>query len=140
MSDAAAAQRTAERRKTITALIVASAMFMEMVDGTVIATALPDMARSFGADPLHMSVALTSYLLSLAVFIPVSGPAADRFGARTVFGAAILLFTLGSVLCGQANSLWFLIGARMLQGVGGALMSPVGRLVLLRIVKKSELV
>ncbi|MBV9811893.1 MAG: MFS transporter [Acetobacteraceae bacterium] len=132
--------RVTGRRKKMTALIVAAAMFMEMVDGTVIATALPDMARSFGADPLHMSVALTSYLLSLAVFIPVSGIAADRFGARTVFGFAIFLFTLGSALCGLAHSLSFLIGARILQGVGGAMMSPVGRLVLLRTVSKSELV
>src|SRR6201995_4610032 len=96
-------------------LIVASAMFMEQLDGTVLATALPTMARSFDADPLRMNVALTSYLLSLAVFIPASGKAADRFGSRTVFRAAIALFTLGSILCAQAPSLSFLVGARMLQ-------------------------
>ncbi len=122
------------------ALIVASALFMEQLDGTVLATALPTMARSFDVDPLHMNVALTSYLLSLAVFIPASGKAADRFGSRTVFRAAIVLFTLGSVLCAQAPSLLFLVGARMLQGVGGAMMVPVGRLVLLRSVSKAELV
>ena len=122
------------------ALIVASAMFMEQLDGTVLATALPTMARSLGTDPLHMNVALTAYLLSLAVFIPASGKVADRFGARIVFRAAIGLFTLGSVLCAQAPSLHFLVGARILQGIGGAMMVPVGRLVLLRSTSKSELV
>jgi EmrB/QacA subfamily drug resistance transporter len=121
-------------------LIVASAMFMEQLDGTVLATALPTMARSFNADPLHMNVALTSYLLTLAMFIPASGRLADRFGSRTVFRGAIALFTLGSIACAQAQSLGFLVLARMLQGTGGALMSPVGRLVLLRVVSKGELV
>jgi len=119
---------------------VACALFMQNLDGTVVATALPAMARSFGADPLHMNVALTSYLLSLAVFIPVSGWFADRFGTRTVFRAAIGVFTVGSILCGQSTSLWGLVAARVLQGIGGAMMVPVGRLVLLRSVAKSELV
>ena len=122
------------------ALIVASAMFMEQLDGTVLATALPTMARSLGTDPLHMNVALTAYLLSLAVFIPASGKVADRFGARMVFRAAIGMFTLGSILCAQAPTLGFLVGARILQGIGGAMMVPVGRLVLLRSSSKSELV
>jgi EmrB/QacA subfamily drug resistance transporter len=121
-------------------LIVASAMFMEQLDGTVLATALPSMARSFHADPLHMNVALTCYLLTLAMFIPASGRVADRFGSRTVFRAAIGLFTLGSIGCAQAPTLSFLVAARMLQGVGGAMMSPVGRLVMLRAVSKSELI
>jgi EmrB/QacA subfamily drug resistance transporter len=121
-------------------LIVASAMFMEQLDGTVLATALPTMARSFNADPLHMNIALTSYLLTLAMFIPASGRIADRFGSKSVFRAAIALFTLGSVLCAQAPTLWALVAARMLQGAGGAMMSPVGRLVMLRVVSKSELV
>lgn len=121
-------------------LIVASAMFMEQLDGTVLATALPTMARSFNADPLHMNIALTSYLLTLAMFIPASGRIADRFGSRSVFRAAIALFTLGSVLCAQAPTLWALVAARMLQGAGGAMMSPVGRLVMLRVVSKAELV
>ncbi|MBV9653856.1 MAG: MFS transporter, partial [Acetobacteraceae bacterium] len=86
---------------------------MEQLDGTVLATALPSMARTFNVDPLRMNVALTSYLLSLAVFIPASGKAADRFGSRTVFRGAIALFTLGSILCAQAPSLPFLVGARM---------------------------
>jgi EmrB/QacA subfamily drug resistance transporter len=124
----------------LTALIVACALFMQNLDSTVIATALPTMARAFGADPLHMNVALTAYLLSLAVFIPASGWVADRYGARNVFRAAIGIFTVGSVLCGRADSLWFLVLARIFQGLGGAMMVPVGRLVLLRSVAKSELV
>ncbi len=121
-------------------LIVASAMFMEQLDGTVLATALPTMARSFNADPLHMNIALTSYLLTLAMFIPASGRIADRFGSKSVFRIAIGLFTLGSVLCAQAPTLGGLVAARMLQGAGGAMMSPVGRLVMLRVVSKAELV
>jgi EmrB/QacA subfamily drug resistance transporter len=124
----------------LTALIVATALFMQNLDGTVVATALPAMAHAFGSDPLHMNVALTSYLLSLAVFIPVSGWMADRYGTRSVFRAAIGIFTVGSILCGAATSLPFLVGARILQGAGGAMMVPVGRLVLLRSVAKTELV
>jgi EmrB/QacA subfamily drug resistance transporter len=128
------------RRTRLVAVIVASALFMQNLDSTVIATALPTMARAFGSDAVHMNVALTSYLLSLAVFIPASGWMADRFGTRTVFRAAIAVFTIGSILCGQANGLTFLVAARVLQGMGGAMMVPVGRLVLLRTVAKSELV
>jgi EmrB/QacA subfamily drug resistance transporter len=124
----------------LTALIVACALFMQNLDSTVIATALPTMARAFGEEPVRMNVALTSYLLSLAVFIPASGWAADRFGARTVFRAAIAIFTVGSILCGRADTLGFLVAARILQGMGGAMMVPVGRLVLLRTAAKSELV
>ena len=122
------------------ALIVASAMFMEQLDATVLATALPTMARDFAVTAPHMSVALTSYLLSLAIFIPASGWAADLYGARTVFRAAILVFTLGSALCAQAPSLGWLVAARLLQGVGGAMMMPVGRLVLLRSVPREDMV
>src|ERR1700735_1432679 len=131
--------RRAVSARTVS-LIVASAMFMEQLDGTVLATALPTMAKSFNANPLHMNVALTSYLLTLAMFIPASGRLADRFGSRTVFRAAIALFTLGSIACAPAPTLALLVAARMLQGVGGAMMSPVGRLVLLRAVSKTELV
>ncbi len=106
----------------------------------MIATALPTMARAFGSDAVHMNVALTSYLLSVAVFIPASGWVADRFGTRTVFRAAIAVFTLGSVLCGRADTLWFLVAARVLQGIGGAMMVPVGRLVMLRTTPRHELV
>ncbi|HEX4111577.1 MAG TPA: MFS transporter [Stellaceae bacterium] len=123
-----------------TALIVAAALLMEQIDVTVLATALPTMARDFGVSAVNMSVAMTSYLLSLAIFIPASGKVADRFGARNVFCAAIVLFTLGSVLCGQSGSLPFLVAARLVQGLGGAMMVPVGRLVILRTVTKAELV
>ena len=122
------------------ALIIASALFMEQLDGTVLATALPAMARNFDVSPLHMSVALTSYLLSLAIFIPASGRVADRFGARHVFCAAIAVFTGGSILCGLSPTLPILVGARILQGIGGAMMMPVGRLVLLRAVPRDQLV
>ena len=123
-----------------TALIIASALFMEQLDSTVLATALPTMARYFDVTPSHMSVALTSYLLSLAVLIPASGHVADRFGARTVFSSAIVVFTLSSILCAQAHSLPLLVVARLLQGAGGAMMIPVGRLVLLRSVDRADLV
>ena len=132
--------RATSKRTRLTAVIVACALFMQNLDSTVIATALPTMARAFGADPVHMNVALTSYLLSLAVFIPASGWVADRYGTRTVFRAAIVVFTLGSIACGMANSLGTLVLARILQGVGGAMMVPVGRLVLLRTAPKHELV
>jgi EmrB/QacA subfamily drug resistance transporter len=133
-------KRPDPRRGHLVALIVACAFFMQNLDGTVIATALPTMARAFGAEPTRMNVALTSYLLSLAVFIPSSGWVADRFGARGVFRAAIVIFTLASVLCGTANSLTYLVLARILQGLGGAMMVPVGRLLLLRSVAKADLV
>jgi EmrB/QacA subfamily drug resistance transporter len=131
---------TLSREARITALIVASGLLMEQLDSTVLTTALPAMARSFHVDPLHLSVALTSYLVSLAVLIPASGRVADRFGSRTVFCGAIILFTLGSILCAASQTLWFLVCARLLQGAGGAMMVPVGRLVLMRSVDKSQLV
>jgi len=115
-------------------------MFMQNLDSTIIATALPAIADSLGESPLHLNVAITCYLLSLAVFIPISGWTADRFGARRVFSAAIIVFTLGSIACGLANSLPVLVAARIVQGMGGAMMVPVGRLVLLRTIPKSELV
>lgn len=121
-------------------LIVACALFMENLDATVIATALPDIARSLDEDPLRLSLAMTSYMLALAVFLPLSGWAADRFGARTVFASAIAVFTAGSVLCGLSNGLAELVAARILQGIGGAMMVPVGRLILLRSVPKDQLV
>ena len=123
-----------------TALIIASALFMEGIDSTVLTTALPTMARGFGVDPLQLNVALTSYLLSLAVCLPASGRAADRFGARNVFRAAIGMFTIGSILCAQADTVGFLVLARVVQGVGGAMMIPVGRLVLLKTASKGELI
>jgi EmrB/QacA subfamily drug resistance transporter len=122
------------------ALIVASALFMEFVDATVLATALPTMARDFGVRAPEMSVALTAYLLALAIFIPASGSLADRFGSRTIFRLAILLFMLGSFACGQSRTLDMIVLSRFVQGTGGAMMIPVGRLVLLRSVAKQDLV
>jgi EmrB/QacA subfamily drug resistance transporter len=121
-------------------LIVATALFMENTDSTVISTALPAIAADLGADPISLKLALTSYLVSLAVFIPVSGWMADRFGARTVFRAALGVFMAGSLACAAADSLGGFVAARFFQGMGGAMMVPVGRLVLLRSVPKSQVV
>ena len=139
-SPARSVRVTVARRTRLTAVIVACAMFMQNLDSSMIATALPAMAKAFGYDPVRMSVALTAYLLSLAVFIPASGWIADRFGARNVFRTAIVVFTVGSVLCGLAGNLPLLICARIVQGFGGAMMVPVGRLLLLRTAAKTELV
>ena len=130
----------APARTFVIPLIVATALFMENLDATVIATALPSIARSLGESPLTLNLAITCYLLSLAVFIPVSGWVADRFGARRVFQAAILVFLLGSIGCGLSQNLWQMVSARVLQGLGGAMMVPVGRLVILRTVEKAQLV
>jgi EmrB/QacA subfamily drug resistance transporter len=127
------------RHATLVALLVAGAFFMENLDGTVIATALPQMALSFGANPVDLNMGITAYLLTLAVFIPVSGWLADRLGARTVFTFAIALFTFSSILCGISNGLWQFTSARILQGMGGAMMVPVGRLVVLRVTEKKDL-
>ena len=121
-------------------LIVACALFMENLDGTIIATSLPVIARDLGENPLALKLALTAYLVSLAVFIPISGWMADRYGSRTVFRAAIGVFVAGSLACGFSSSLPAFVGSRFLQGMGGAMMVPVGRLVLLKSVEKRELV
>jgi EmrB/QacA subfamily drug resistance transporter len=121
-------------------LIVGCALFMQTLDSTIIAVALPAIAKSMHQDPIRLNLAITSYLLSLAVFIPVSGWVADRFGARSVFRAAIIMFTLGSMLCAGASTLSQLVGARVVQGFGGAMMVPVGRLLVLRSVSKADLV
>lgn len=121
-------------------LIVACALFMENLDSTVIATALPAIAEDFGESPIHLKLALTSYLLAIAVFLPASGWLADRYGARIIFRLAIVLFTAGSIFCGLSNSIGAMVAARILQGIGGAMMVPVGRLVILKSVPKHELV
>jgi len=113
---------------------------MENLDGTVIATALPQMAVSFGKQAVDLNVGMSAYLLTLALLIPASGWVSDRFGARSVFGLAIVIFTLASVLCGFSNSLWTFTAARILQGIGGAMMVPVGRLVVLRNTPKQDLI
>jgi EmrB/QacA subfamily drug resistance transporter len=127
-------------RQLIVPMIVACALFMENLDSTVISTALPAIARSLGEDPLRLNLAITSYLLSLAIFIPASGWMADRFGGRAVFRAAIVVFIGGSICCGLSNSLPEFVAARILQGMGGAMMVPVGRFVMLRTIEKSQLV
>jgi EmrB/QacA subfamily drug resistance transporter len=129
-----------EAKNKVTAMIVGSAVIMQQLDSTVITTALPQMAISLHTDPVRLSVAVTAYILSLAVFIPVSGWAADRFGGRTVFRAAIALFTLGSVFCGLSSNTIELTAARVLQGFGGSMMVPVGRLVLFRSIDKAALI
>ena len=121
-------------------LIVACALFMENLDATVLSTALPAIAHDLHQSPIQLKLALTSYLLTLAIFIPASGWVADRFGTRIVFRLAILIFALGSALCGFAGSIGALIAARALQGVGGAMMVPVGRLVILRTIPRAEFV
>jgi EmrB/QacA subfamily drug resistance transporter len=126
--------------KRIVPLIVAVALFMENMDSTVIATSLPAIAADIGTSPLTLKLAVTSYLLSLAVCIPVSGWTADRFGARTVFRAAIAVFMLGSIGCALSGSLWEFVVARIIQGVGGAMMTPVARLILVRSVDRRELI
>ncbi len=127
-------------RYALTALIVACALLMENIDGTVISTSLPAIALDLHEDPIALKLALTSYLLALAVFIPASGWVADRFGTRTVFRAAIIVFTAGSILCGLSSSLTGFVLARVVQGIGGAMMVPVGRLLLLRTVDRRDLV
>ncbi len=113
---------------------------MQQLDATALATSLPAIARSLHQTPLTLHLAITSYLLALAVFLPISGWVADRFGARLIFRLALGIFTLGSVCCGIAVDLHMLIVSRMIQGLGGAMMVPVGRLILVRSVEKSELV
>jgi EmrB/QacA subfamily drug resistance transporter len=121
-------------------LIVACGLFMENLDATVLSTSLPAIAADLHEDPISLKLALTSYLLSLAVFIPISGWVADKYGARTVFMGAILVFSIGSALCGLSHNLPEFVVYRMIQGLGGAMMVPVGRLVILRTVSKSEMI
>jgi EmrB/QacA subfamily drug resistance transporter len=127
-------------KERVIPLIVATALFMENMDSTVIATSLPAIAADIGTSPLTLKLAITSYLLSLAVFIPASGWTADRFGARLVFSAAVTVFMIGSIGCALSSSVTGFVIARILQGAGGAMMTPVGRLVLLRSIDKSALV
>ncbi len=122
------------------ALLVAWAFFMENLDGTIIATAAVRMARSFAVAPVQLNVAITAYLLALGVFIPVSGWMADRFGARAVFCSAIAVFTLASATCAVTANLGQLTAARVLQGLGGAMMVPVGRLIVLRAAEKRDII
>src|SRR5260370_29602088 len=120
--------------------LVAVAFFMESLDTTILNTAVPAISEALKVTPLSMKAVLASYTLSLAVFIPISGWMADRFGTRRVFSSAIGLFTLGSFLCGISNNIHVLVACRILQGCGGAMMVPVGRLTMVRTFAKSELI
>jgi EmrB/QacA subfamily drug resistance transporter len=124
----------------IVSMIVASTFFLFTMDSTIVTTALPQIAVSFGVSPVRLSLVITSYVLSLAVFIPISGWIADRFGTRAALQGAIAVFTASSVLCGISQGVVELTAARILQGAGGAMLVPVGRLVLLRSVPKSEFI
>src|ERR1700754_424582 len=112
--------------------VVAIAFFMQTLDGTILNTTLPSMARDLGESPLRMQSVVIAYMLTVALFIPASGWLADRFGTLNAFIAALVIFSVGSLACALAPSLELLIAARVLQGVGGALLLPVGRLAILR--------
>ena len=124
----------------IVPIIIAVALFMENMDSTVIATSLPAIAQALGTNPLALKLAVTSYLLALAICIPASGWVADRYGARKIFRIAIGVFVLGSIGCALSGSLEQFVLARIIQGMGGAMMTPVGRLILLRSIDKRVLV
>ena len=126
--------------KSILPWLVAVAFFMESLDTTILNTAVPVISKALAVTPLNMKSVLASYTLSLAVFIPISGWVADRFGTRRVFASAIGLFTLGSFLCGLSPNVHLLVACRILQGCGGAMMVPVGRLTLVKTFPKSELI
>ncbi|MCT7664538.1 MFS transporter [Shinella kummerowiae] len=127
-------------RTRIVPAVAAVAFFMQMLDSTIIATSLPAMAQAFSTDVVTLNVGFTAYLLAMAVFIPPAGWLADRFGAREAFLSAIVLFTLASIACGYSGSLWEFTAARLFQGASAALMTPVGRQLVLRGAPKSELV
>ena len=127
-------------RRNLIPLIVATALFMENLDATVLATSLPAIAKDLGANPIHLKLALTTYLLALAVFIPASGWMADRFGAKNIFRAAMVVFAAGSIACALSTGLGSLVAARVLQGMGGAMMTPVGRLIVLRTIPRTEII
>ena len=120
-------------------LLVAGTFFMENLDSTVVVTALPQMTASFRVAPVSVNIGISAYILTLAVLIPVSGWIADRLGARLIYSTAITIFTVGSILIGLSQNLTWFILAEILQGVGGAMMVPVGRLVVLRTTKKADL-
>jgi len=138
MSISAATEQTTQVKKYLP-WVVAIALFMEQLDSTIINTAVPAMADSLQVSPLSLKAVVTSYILSLAVGIPVSGWIADKFGTRRVFSLAVAIFTLSSVLCGLSLNLPMLVAARIMQGMGAAMMMPVGRLTIVRTFPKSEL-
>src|ERR1700727_2843648 len=129
-----------ETAKRLLPWLVAVGFFMESLDTTILNTAVPAIAQALKVQPLNMKAVLASYTLSLAVFIPISGWMANRFGTRRVFASAIGIFTLGSFLCGISRDIHLLVACRILQGCGGAMMLPVGRLTMVRAFAKSELI
>lgn len=131
---------SAEPNKRLLLCLVGAAFFIESIDTTILNAAVPTVAAALKVSPLTMKSVLASYTLSFALFIPISGWVADRFGTRRTFTSAIGLFTLGSLLCGMASDIRVLVACRLLQGCGGAMMVPVGRLTLVRACAKSELV
>ncbi|MDE6499137.1 MAG: MFS transporter, partial [Rikenella sp.] len=129
-----------DKKTTIrVSLVVAVAFFMQFLDTTAVNTAIPAMAQAFGVDIVRLSTGVTSYLMALAVFIPVSGWIADRFGTRRVFCGSVAFFIVSSTLCGTSQSLWQFVAYRVMQGMAGAMMSPVGRLAVLKATPKEEL-
>jgi EmrB/QacA subfamily drug resistance transporter len=140
MTSAPGSNSPGDSVKRLLPWLVAVAFFMESLDTTILNTAVPAIAKALGVAPLDMKAVLSSYTLSLAVFIPISGWMADRFGTRRVFSSAIGLFSLGSLFCGFCNNIHLLVACRVLQGCGGAMMVPVGRMTLVRTFAKSELV
>ena len=128
------------RSSRVLPLVIATALFMENMDSSIIATSLPAMAKDLGTSPVALKLAFTTYLLSLTVFLPVSAWISDKFGAKLIFRWAIVVFTMASIFCAAAPNLFWLVAARALQGAGGAMMAPVGRIILLRSVPKADLV
>lgn len=128
-----------ETTKKILPLILATAIFMQMLDSTILNTSLPSIAKDLNESPLNMQNAIISYVLTLALFMPVSGFLADKFGTKKVFIISLILFSLGSLLCSLSPNLTFLVIARVIQGIGGSLMTPVGKLALIKTFDKSEL-
>ena len=127
-------------RQSIVHAVIIVSLFLEFLDQTIITTAIPVIAREFSINPVDLKFGLTTYYLALVLVIPASGWIGDRLGARPTFLTAIFLFSIGSLLCGLANSLPALVAARFLQGIGGALLVPVGRLIILRDVKQSAMI
>ena len=128
------------RQSRIIAFVVAVAFFMQILDGTIVTTSLPQMASTFGVEPVSMSIGITVYLLTMAAFVPLAGWAGDRYGARRVFLASITIFTVASLFCALSGNLAEFVIARAVQGIGSALMTPVGRIIVLKNARKSDLV
>src|SRR5262249_20837824 len=127
-------------RRMLASIIVGVAFFMYGLDSTIVTTAIPPIAQSFGVNPVRLDIAIVAFIVAIAIFVPISGWLADRFGASFTFGASIAVFTLGSLVCGLSSDIAELSAARFVQGIGGAMVFPVGRLVVLRNVAKSDYV